>query len=409
MIRTKELNGALTSKPYAFRSRSWEADVGAALDWFDPLGSNIRIESRGVEIMRILPRINESINEEWISDKIRFSYDGLKVQRIDRPYFIGEEISWSLVKNVIEKNLEKVYTFSGKFLTLKDGWFWNLFSNWMGLKKVGKVDERKNYIYYEKKKPFLFINVNPRFDSPIFYLKLEKEGKGFYQWGAHCVWNFAYKHLGNQVEGIYNFIEGRHKLNKKSPYVFLSSDYEGKIEGMLWSSDQGSLTRKELGLKEELEKGTLINLKRREKSYLLDNDEMKSNLYTIYQGHHADRNVNSELIVPCSGPTERKEYYMNVLGFYQKVEEKRRRGVEVGFFFSWWLGLKKKVYIEGLKKVVKRKKVYGWIEKMKERLKKKSEAKEKTDFYLTDSLTRSSPLMGLMSASRKRRNYKWNF
>merc|ERR1712086_1242386 len=78
--------GALTSKPYAFLSRPWELRSTESIDISDALGSNIRIDSRGTQILRILPRFNEEVNEEWISDKARFSYDGLRVQRIDSPY-----------------------------------------------------------------------------------------------------------------------------------------------------------------------------------------------------------------------------------------------------------------------------------------------------------------------------------
>ena len=78
--------GALTSKPYAFVARSWELKKTETVDVMDALGSNIRVDSRGSEVMRVLPRLNEDINEEWISDKTRFACDGLRRQRLDRPY-----------------------------------------------------------------------------------------------------------------------------------------------------------------------------------------------------------------------------------------------------------------------------------------------------------------------------------
>ncbi len=78
--------GALTSKPYAFTARSWELRKTETIDTMDALGSNIRVDSRGAEVMRVLPRLNDDINEEWISDKTRFACDGLKRQRLDRPY-----------------------------------------------------------------------------------------------------------------------------------------------------------------------------------------------------------------------------------------------------------------------------------------------------------------------------------
>ncbi|MFL2834017.1 MAG: NADH-quinone oxidoreductase subunit NuoG [Alphaproteobacteria bacterium] len=78
--------GALTSKPYAFSARPWELSKTESIDVMDAMGSNIRIDSKGLRIMRVLPRLNEDINEEWITDKTRFFWDGLILQRIDKPY-----------------------------------------------------------------------------------------------------------------------------------------------------------------------------------------------------------------------------------------------------------------------------------------------------------------------------------
>src|SRR6187397_2045110 len=78
--------GALTSKPFAFTARPWELDKTESIDVMDAVGSAIRVDSRGREVMRILPRVNEAVNEEWISDKTRFIWDGLRSQRLDRPY-----------------------------------------------------------------------------------------------------------------------------------------------------------------------------------------------------------------------------------------------------------------------------------------------------------------------------------
>lgn len=100
--------GALTSKPYAFTARSWELESTESIDVMDALGSNIRVDSRGMEVMRILPKLNEDINEEWLGDKARFSYDGLKNQRLDRPYVKKngklKEASWEEAMKVIETN-----------------------------------------------------------------------------------------------------------------------------------------------------------------------------------------------------------------------------------------------------------------------------------------------------------------
>ena len=78
--------GALTSKPYAFEARSWELTKTESVDVLDALGANIRIDTRGAQVMRVLPRLNDDVNEEWISDKTRHAIDGLRHQRLDRPY-----------------------------------------------------------------------------------------------------------------------------------------------------------------------------------------------------------------------------------------------------------------------------------------------------------------------------------
>ncbi|MCZ6744303.1 MAG: NADH-quinone oxidoreductase subunit NuoG, partial [Alphaproteobacteria bacterium] len=91
--------GALTSKPYAFVARSWELSKTESVDVFDAVGAAIRVDTRGAEVQRVLPRLNEDVNEEWLSDKSRFAVDGLKRQRLDRPYVRGangrlEEVGW---------------------------------------------------------------------------------------------------------------------------------------------------------------------------------------------------------------------------------------------------------------------------------------------------------------------------
>ena len=156
--------GALTSKPYAFNARSWELEKTESIDVMDALGSNIRVDSRGLEVMRILPKLNEDINEEWISDKARFSYDGLKVQRLDRPYIKKNgklvEVSWdkavsSIVKNINSVEGKEIAAIAGS-TTCTESMFLlkKLFSN-LGSDKVDAnqfgykfdVSSRSNYLF----------------------------------------------------------------------------------------------------------------------------------------------------------------------------------------------------------------------------------------------------------------------
>ena len=111
--------GALTSKPYAFTARPWELTKTNCIDIMDALGSNIRIDSKGKKIMRIIPRNHDGINEEWLSDKSRFIWDGLNKQRLDAPYIRNEAgklkvSSWSEAFDVIVKKINK----SSKILAL---------------------------------------------------------------------------------------------------------------------------------------------------------------------------------------------------------------------------------------------------------------------------------------------------
>ena len=104
--------GALTSKPYAFAARPWELSKTESIDVMDAVGSNIRVDSRGAQVLRVLPRLNEEINEEWISDKTRYAIDGLRRQRLDRPYIRGRDgklapASWDDALATVAARLKK--------------------------------------------------------------------------------------------------------------------------------------------------------------------------------------------------------------------------------------------------------------------------------------------------------------
>ena len=102
--------GALTSKPYAFQARPWELTKTELIDVMDAVGSAIRVDTRGREVMRILPRVNEAVNEEWISDKTRFIWDGLRTQRLDRPYVRkdGKLVAGELGRRLLRRSSDAV-------------------------------------------------------------------------------------------------------------------------------------------------------------------------------------------------------------------------------------------------------------------------------------------------------------
>lgn len=189
--------GALTSKPYAFHARSWELEKTESIDVMDAIGSNIRIDSRGMEVMRILPKLNEDINEEWISDKARFSYDGLKVQRLDVPYIKeGNKLvsaSWDQALLAVAKKINSISgneiaaiagtTSSCEPMFLLKKLLARVGSNMVDANQFGyRVDatNRSNYLFntmiskIEKADFCLLVGANPRQVAPVLNARIGK-------------------------------------------------------------------------------------------------------------------------------------------------------------------------------------------------------------------------------------------
>ena len=189
--------GALTSKPYAFKARSWELKKTNSVDVMDAVGSNIRVDSRGREVMRILPRLNESINEEWISDRTRFAYDGLNYQRLDRPYIRDgkklREASWEEAFNYTAERLKplkrgEIAALAGdladveSMVALKD-LMTSLRTGHMDCRTDGAdydVSERSAYLFnsgieaIEQADAILIIGANPRHEATMINARIRK-------------------------------------------------------------------------------------------------------------------------------------------------------------------------------------------------------------------------------------------
>jgi NADH-quinone oxidoreductase subunit G len=188
--------GALTSKPYAFEARSWELSKTESIDVMDGLGANIRIDTRGAQVMRVLPRLNDDVNEEWISDKTRHALDGLRHQRLDRPYVRrgGKlvEATWDQAFAAIEAKLKdldgaKVAAIIGdqcdaeSMVALKD-LMKALGSPNIDCRQDGaRLDgPRGSYIFnpgvhgIDSADAILLIGINPRWESPVLNARLRK-------------------------------------------------------------------------------------------------------------------------------------------------------------------------------------------------------------------------------------------
>jgi NADH-quinone oxidoreductase subunit G len=189
--------GALTSKPYAFTARPWELRKTESIDVMDAMGSNIRIDSRGREVMRVLPRINEEVNEEWISDKTRFACDGLKRQRLDRPYLRKsgklEPAYWSDAFQAVADRLKrtppsKIAALVGDLAAVEEIKALKDLMTSFGIVNLDcRVDgaklaasPRENYLFNttfagtEAADAILLIGSNPRWEAPVLNARIRK-------------------------------------------------------------------------------------------------------------------------------------------------------------------------------------------------------------------------------------------
>ena len=189
--------GALTSKPFAFTARSWELRRTESVDVLDAVGSNVRVDTRGAEVMRILPRLHEDVNEEWISDKTRFAYDGLRRQRLDTPYVRRDgklqPASWAEAFQAIGARLKgadatRVAAIAGdlacceSMLALKDLWA-ALESPHIDCRQDGAMlsaGARAGYLFnttitgIEEADLCLLVGTNPRWEAAIVNARLRK-------------------------------------------------------------------------------------------------------------------------------------------------------------------------------------------------------------------------------------------
>ena len=250
--------GALTSKPYAFNARSWELKKTESIDVMDALGSNIRIDSRGLEIMRILPRLNEDINEEWISDKARYCYEGLRYQRLDSVYIRKndklEKASFNESLNLITKKLkhlsgDEIAALSGplaaieEIFTLKNLMQKLNSKNFESRLKGEKLnsDDRASYLFnsgvsgIDVADACLLIGVNPRKDAPVLNARIRKRSIHKYNpfaiaaVGVEADLSYKYKNLGDDVEALEKILSGESEFSKvlenaKKPMLILGVD-----------------------------------------------------------------------------------------------------------------------------------------------------------------------------------------
>jgi NADH-quinone oxidoreductase subunit G len=356
--------GALTSKPYAFTARSWELSKADSIDALDAVGCNIRIDTRGPEVLRILPRLNEDVNEEWLGDKSRFSVDGLKRRRLDRPWVRRDgklhPASWDVAFTAIAAKLkgiggDRVGAIAGdlcdaeSMFALKD-LMAALGSHNTDCRQDGArlAATRRDYYTFntqiagiEQADAILLIGTNPRREAPVLNVRFRKarmnHGARIGVIGAETDLTYPVTHIGT---GPDSFADGEKFLaGAKHPAVVVGQGALRRPDGAAiltaaWgiAARTGALTPEwhgfnvlhtaaaragglDLGFVSEMNPATLDVL------YLLGADEIDipPGPFVIYQGHHGDKGAaRADVILPGAAYTEKSATYVNTEGRVQR-------------------------------------------------------------------------------------------
>jgi NADH dehydrogenase (ubiquinone) Fe-S protein 1 len=261
--------GALTSKPYAFHARPWELKNTESIDVLDAVGSNIRIDSRGVTVQRIQPRTNDNVNEEWISDKTRYAYDGLRFQRLDTPLIKHgdrfEVASWEEALAAVSQGLMKsgavgneIKVIAGhladteSLVALKD------LVNRLGSDNLcldtakgdsaptHGVDVRSNYLFnstipgLDEADAILLVGTNPRHEAAVMNSRIRRSwlhtGLEVGLIGEKVDTTYEYDHLGTGAQAVLDFVAGKGVFaekfkNAKKPMIIVGSATTDHADG----------------------------------------------------------------------------------------------------------------------------------------------------------------------------------
>ncbi len=376
--------GALTHKPYAFQARPWELKKTEAVDVMDALGSAIRIDTRGREVMRVLPRLNEAVNEEWISDKTRYIWDGLKSQRLDRPYarIDGKlkPVSWSEAFRIIAEKVkatkpERVGALGGQLASVEDLFALKGVMDGLGVKNLDcrypgspldPANGRASYLFnstvagIEEADAILLIGTDPRKEAPVLNARIRKRyARGGVQIGLigeSVDLTYPYKYLGAGPETLAQFADhapakaerpmfiiGQGALNRPDGAAILAMAVKAaKALGVIrdgWNGfnilhteaalvgalDIGFVPGEGgLGTEAMLEPGAMDVL------FLLGVDEVDvpEGAFVVYQGTHGDRGAHrADVILPGAAYTEKSGTYVNTEG---RVQFSERAGFPPG-------------------------------------------------------------------------------
>ncbi|MDA9145569.1 NADH-quinone oxidoreductase subunit NuoG [Candidatus Pelagibacter sp.] len=373
--------GALTSKPYVFEARPWELKKTETIDVMDAIGSNIRVDTYDWEVKRVLPIINEDINEEWISDKTRYACDGLLNQRLDTPFikYNGkfEKASWEEVYKIIKSKIEntskeKVCGFVGDLTNMETGYIFKEFfdrtldsQNYESRSDNRFIDigKRENYLFnstinaIEESDLIFLIGANPRYEATILNARIRKSylnnNTKIISLNDLGDLTYPYESLDGKTKTLKEIFDGNHEISKKiiganNPMIIIgesllnlgSSQYffnsiknfltQNKKISEEWNSfnilscDASTVGNYDLGIINE-SNNLLEDLQNHKFDivYLMGQDNLnfeKKDEFIIYQGSHGDKGAEiADIILPGSAYTEQDGYFTNLEGKIQKA------------------------------------------------------------------------------------------
>jgi NADH-quinone oxidoreductase subunit G len=266
--------GALTSKPYAFNARPWELEKVESVDVMDAVGSNIRVDSRRDAVLRILPVTNDDVNEEWISDKTRFVWDGLARQRLDRPFVRVDgklrPASWDEALGVVAEKLSadpaRIAAIAGDLCDAESMKALKDVMDSLGVKNIdcrqdGSIlgeGSRQSYLFnttiagLEDADAILLIGTNPRHEAPLVNTRIRKTwiagNLEIGMIGEPVDLTYTYEHVGTSAADIETFTKARKGFAKtfkaaKNPVIIVGANALRGTEGKALLSAVGALAK----------------------------------------------------------------------------------------------------------------------------------------------------------------------
>ena len=371
--------GALTSKPYAFAARPWELGKTQSIDVMDGVGSAIRVDTRGREVMRILPRVNEAINEEWISDKTRHIVDGLRTQRLDRPYLrengklrpaTWAEAFAAIAAKTRGANGKRIGAIAGDLAAVEE-----MFALKQLLESLGSANlavqggaafdaglGRASYLFnptiagIEQADALLIVGSNPRREASILNARIRK------QWrtgrlkvgviGEKADLTYDYDYLGAGIETLGDLAGGKHSFAEvlkgaENPLVLVGAAATSRPDGAAILAQAAKLAVDIGAVKDGwngfgvlqptasvagaldigfapgeggLSAAQMATTGGLDVLFLLGADEVevKDGAFVVYIGTHGDRGAHrADVILPGAAYTEKSGLYVNTEGRVQ--------------------------------------------------------------------------------------------